>query len=70
LLLPVNLEEAPSAGYPAKGVVLRKCMLYFHGRVEKLRQFAYARGEQAFSRTGFSLSGFDLIVVLAKKATG
>jgi len=35
---PVNLKEAPSAGYPAKGVVSQKCTLYFHGGVEKLRQ--------------------------------
>src|SRR5260370_35264441 len=27
--VPANLKEAPGTGYPAKGVVLQKCMLYF-----------------------------------------
>jgi hypothetical protein len=37
---PANLKEAPGTGYPAKGVVLQKCMLYFQNRVEKVGQSA------------------------------
>jgi len=34
---PANLEEPMNMGYPAKGVVLRKSMLYFPSLVKNAR---------------------------------